>query len=330
MSDFVPGLDDDDNAGDVVRTAENVLAVQALAESKRGANGWDRANCPFCVVVLGKVDKSWAWGHNPETSRWKCFRCKTWGYFKAGGGRDYTPAVIESAGSVGKVTGGAAGVDALPLTEAQQWPEGFEYVGTFKPNDDPFDERNDVIDYLKKRGITCKLARSVHMGMCVTGKYHHRVIVPVLDPTTQALVGFIARSIERKPYLKYLYPKEMPRGRVMFNQAALTADTVSPVIVVEGIFDALPYWPHAVACLGKPSDTHVEMLAACKRPLVIALDGDAWEEGQWLAERLTFDGTFAVSIKLPPGEDPGSVTREWLRQAAQHAIQEKRQSSCQT
>ena len=83
----------------------------------------------------------------------------------------------------------------------------------------------------------------------------------------------------------------------------------------------MPYWPHAVAFLGKPSHEQVDMLMDCDRSIVIVLDGDAWREGWALAERLKLAGKRAAMVRLPPKTDPNDVDRRWLVTEARKAIE---------
>jgi DNA primase len=112
----------------------------------------------------------------------------------------------------------------------------------------------------------------------------------------------------------------MQRGKILYNAKALYADSTLPIIAVEGVFDALPYWPHAVAFLGKPSYEQIEMLYETDRPVVVVLDGDAWRESWALAERLKLAGKKAAMVRLPPKTDPNDVDRKWLVLEARKAI----------
>jgi DNA primase len=112
----------------------------------------------------------------------------------------------------------------------------------------------------------------------------------------------------------------MQRGEVLYNHTALHVETERPVMVVEGVFDALALWPHAVAVLGKPSHFQVDALASAKRPVAIVLDGDAWQEGYALAMRLRLAGQRAGSVTLPPKTDPDEVDRAWLEAAVAECI----------
>jgi len=99
----------------------------------------------------------------------------------------------------------------------------------------------------------------------------------------------------------------MQRGEYLFNEAALQGVDESEVLIVEGILDALPYFPNACACMGKPTEPQLRKMCAATRPLVLALDGDAWREGMAVVTRLQAEGKQDVRwLQLPPCEDPNS------------------------
>jgi DNA primase len=101
----------------------------------------------------------------------------------------------------------------------------------------------------------------------------------------------------------------------LFNKSELFIDTPAPIFVVEGVFDALALYPHAVAVLGKPTTAQENIIAKTKRPICVALDGDAWQEGWAFAMRLRVRGRTAHPLKLPPCEDPATLGLAWLKEA---------------
>ena len=127
--------------------------------------------------------------------------------------------------------------------------------------------------------------------------------------------GWVARDWTDLAASPYLYPKGMQRAHILFNQDAVSVDTDEPLVVVEGVFDALKLWPNAVAVLGKPAKNHVGILRETTRPIVVALDADAKDDGWALATELFLNGNNSHFLELPPGEDPGSVDLNWLKKS---------------
>jgi DNA primase len=188
-------------------------------------------------------------------------------------------------------------------------PEGFMYLAE-EPACSAL-STEQARKYLWKRGIRKDIVRDAELGITFEGKQKGRVIVPIKDPGGLWL-GWVGRIYHSRPVmLKYVYPTGMKRD-MFFNQKALYAETDEPLYVMEGVFDALPHFPHAIACLGKPAKKQVEILLATERPVVVALDGDAWQEGEALAMRLKLEGKRAGFIKFPPLTDPGDVFQDEL------------------
>lgn len=304
------------------------IARQCLSGAKLGRHGWYRATCLFCVMRKGTPDKRWSWGYLPETGEFHCFRCGMFGFFGKVASKDYRPPVLDRP------------IDH-ELAEAQRLPENFiELAGTRPVYDDLFGEIDPYEApraFLKRRLVSREVARANRIGVCMAGcrgknpeckpdercmscRFRKRVIIPIMGPSGEAQIGFVARTWGKTAMVNYLYPKGMPRGAALFNHAEIWRETDEPVLVCEGVFDALPYWPNAVACLGKPTDDQIESLTTAKRPIAVCLDGDAWREGKVAAMRLQYDGARAGYVKLPPTEDPNTVDRRWLTEQARKCI----------
>jgi len=273
--------------------AEMVLA--ALPRLRRSAGLWVRGECPFCPARRGKTGGD-PIGVNLSTGGYNCFRCGATGW---------------------------APIPDLPDDE----PEPERPVGIRLP-DGTLDLWTDDVwtssvarkarTYLEGRGVGRELVEEARIGVVLRGYYGGRVVVPIWRG--QELVGWAARDYTGKAERKYLYPRGMRRGEILYRGETLAVRTDDPAIVVEGTFDALPHLSRAVAVLGKPSAQHVEMLAAARRPIAVALDGDSWEEAEALALRLRLRDVRAGFVRLPPGTDPAITDPGWLRCAAARCI----------
>jgi hypothetical protein len=284
---------------------ENNDRVEAMFSEAKTSSKTARLSCPFCEDD-GHRDKKLSLVIRLETGRWKCYRCELRGRLR----------------SVGEESFDEFEEDEDAPKEFQPPREFVQLAGnrshTFRP----------ALRYLASRGVDDRIVARIGIHACDEGFWSGRIIVPFLDPRNESVwLGWIARLWSKpKPNAKgvasmpYLYPADMAKGTYFLNHNAINVKTDRPVLTVEGSFDAFPYWPHVVACLGKPSHKQIAALKRAKRPVCVCLDGDAWEEGHMLACLLRFEGVPSGSIRLPAGEDPATVPPKLVRIAARVSI----------
>ena len=273
------------------------MILGAVIGRAPNATGWVRINCPVCQSRKGTPDRRVSFGYRPKTGGYKCFRCEVRGRMEGDG--YVLPEEADDDDTDSPLVDLTDRADFFPLWNRNGWTSL-----SLAP----------VRDYMLGRGITREQMQRADVHAAVGGKYAERVIVPHKDQHDRWW-GFTSRLIFNPPKdgpPKVLYPKGMDRAR-MYNDQALDLVTDEPVMLVEGCLDAIWYLPNVVAALGKPTHAHFAALALCRRPIVICLDGDAWEEGRALASRLQLRGVAASFVQLPPTEDPQSVDPDWLR-----------------
>ncbi len=283
------------------------LVATAIVASVRRAD-WIRANCPLCVFGDGRPDRGQSLSVSAKTGWYRCWACAATGRIDIvdAPGVWAWDADAEHADLATRCLDSASGIKP---------PPGFIPLGVEPGLTSPL--LGQARDYLVSRGLDDPwLWWSARIGCTVGGWARDRVVVPVV--VDDKWRGWVGRRYRGDHPARYLYPRGMPRGRVLYNQDAVGVVTKVPLLVVEGVFDALPYWPDAVATLGKATAQHRRLLAATTRRVVVAYDGDAWREGRALAQHLAVCGVDATSIRLPPAEDPGSVVA-WLRAELRHA-----------
>lgn len=165
-------------------------------------------------------------------------------------------------------------------------------------------------EYMVRRGVHPEVFVSHGVGYCVAGFYAGSVVVPFWHE--QELVGFVARNLTDR---QYRYPKGFRREQVMFNMDRLHDD--EPLVIVEGVFDALPHDPYTAAVLGKPTRNHFDMIEKSglrsdsrRKRFYFMLDGDARSENWAAVKLLQRRGVDAVLVKTPSGKDPGDLNPE--------------------
>lgn len=273
------------------------LILAAVAGARPSRTGWVRATCPLCPIRLGKPDRKRSFGLLAGVGVYNCFRCGASGKVNP----DLVPGTPPER------------ADSAPV--AMQPPESFTPLWA-EPGVSAL-VFEDARGYLLRRGIGRDLCSVAGIGACFSGRYGGRIVAPVLAQDGETWLGWVAR-LWTDGEIPYLYPSGM--RRVLYNHAALMRESSEPALLVEGVFDALAFWPDGVAFLGKPSGAQVAALHEARRPLVVALDGDAWGEGWALSTQLRFAGLRAGCIRLPPLTDPDEVPRGWMAEKAKEAI----------
>jgi hypothetical protein len=259
-----------------------------------------RAKCPVCLSRTGKPDFKGSLSLQCRTGFFRCWKCSVRGRLDGYDDVEIEPWETDEP-------------SARPKIEK---PEGYASLDASRM-------ARPYAAYMRERGVPDVMWAPLEIGYVSArhrNKWQRRVIVPMLGSEGEWL-GFLGRLIEAgSDFPKYLYPQSMVRREILFNAAALSAPTSEPVILVEGVFDALRVWPDGVATLGKPSGDHVRIVRGSTRPVCVCLDGDAWEEGEALSWRLRMDGLQCGAVRLPPGLDPGTADAARLRHASVEAV----------
>jgi hypothetical protein len=284
--------------------------VHQLLGKRPSSRGYVKVRCPFCLYKIGREDTSGALSVHVETGSFHCFRCASRGRLT-----DEERQVMQAD----------ARFLVKPGVTAQSPPPEFMLLA----EEPAFSARRtaEARRYLKKRRIGYDLWEEASIGVCLEGSYRERVVIPVFTPEG-AWHGFVARSYGKHERgcecfnckRKYMNSRGMAAGDFFYNHNALAEVTNEPVLVVEGVFDALAYWPNAVAALGDIGFAQKASLGYAKRPVCFVPDGDKWEEGMWHAMQLRYEGQPAGFVKLPPRTDPDEVDKDWLLDAARNSI----------
>ena len=163
------------------------------------------------------------------------------------------------------------------------------------------------LEYLYDRGITKKEILLWKIGFCTEGRYSGRIIVPSFNNAGN-LNYFIARSYVGHR-MKYLNPSISKN--VIFNE--LFVDWNEPVILVEGLFDAITAGQNAIPILGSTLREESKLFQAIvlnDSPVYLALDEDAQKKSDFMIKTLfRYDVDIKV-IDTTNVEDVGSMSKE--------------------
>ena len=172
------------------------------------------------------------------------------------------------------------------------------------------------LEYLRKRGISKWDILKWKIGYCREGRYAGRIIIPSINEDGNCNY-FIARSYVGHDR-RYLNP---PCGRdIVFN--SLMVDWDEPVVLVEGVFDAIVVGDNAIPVLGSTlrEDSRLfQALAIHDTPVFVALDPDAEKKAHWMIKSLMKYDLEVKKINLEEYEDIGSMSRSVFMEKLKNA-----------
>lgn len=206
---------------------------------------------------------------------------------------------------------------AIPL------PEEYRLINLEKPNL----LMRRAIRYLHSRKITDKQILSYNMGVCASGDYENRIIIPITEDDT--LRFWVARAIGASK-LKEKSPSnedyQISKSEVVFNLDK-AARKYNSCVISEGIYDALSWGDIGVSLLGKTLyDAQLRILLDYRELLTegvyIAVDYDARDKATEMAENLI--QYFQVFIINIPEEydDPNKYLQKHNKKAMRKLILE--------
>jgi hypothetical protein len=184
-----------------------------------------------------------------------------------------------------------------------------------------------LLEYLVSRHLPYPRVLSYKIGYCEDGPYAGRIIIPV--EYHNQLYTFVARALDPTVEPKVLYPAGSRRSDVVFNLDRLERlQHPRPLIITEGVFDALRVPNQAVAILGSSiSAQQITLLGRLPvgwRPFIIMMDGDKAgrnASGQ-IHRALWSHGIPHVEARLPEGTDPNDAPQEVLDATIKDALEE--------
>lgn len=174
----------------------------------------------------------------------------------------------------------------------------------FKPLYEGFTiEFSRVKKYLYSRGLTEEDFIKYEIGYCASGAYANRVVVPSYDSNgiLNFFVSRLAGNIQGVPYKNPAVNKDIIFFENMINWKA-------PVILCEGVFDAIAIKRNVVPILGKVvSKKLYERLAHNEtKDVYIALDKDALKGALLIADKLLALGKRVFLVDLQE-KDPSTM-----------------------
>lgn len=256
-------------------------------------------SCPFCHHHKKKLSI------NIATNKWKCWICGSkgghiiWLVKKLQVSKDILNKFKEVLGDSDlkqfKETTSEAVLRLPP-----------EYKPLWKP------EKNysyyHAITYLKNRGITTDDILRYRIGHCTEGTYAHRIILPSYDRNNH-LNYFTARLFYEEG-MKYKNPP-VSKNVIIFENMV---DWSEPLILCEGMFDAIALRRNAIPLMGKTLSKNLEraLLENNVKHVIVFLDIDARMDAIKLEQHLK-QYNIETKLVLTEGKDASEMgfTQSW-------------------
>ena len=189
-----------------------------------------------------------------------------------------------------------------------------EYVPLYSNGNSPYSCMVEKY-LLKKRKISSSLLMRWKIGYCPSGEYEGRVVIPSFDEDGDVNY-FSSRSFtsDWNPYKNPPVSKD-----IVFNE--LLVDWDSPVILVEGVFDAI-HEPNMIPILGSTLSEKTELfqkIVERQKKVYIALDPDAFDKEYAIIDNLNKYGVETWKIPIGKGRDVGDMSVYAYQRAKQNA-----------
>ena len=267
-----------------------------LGKSYKRARANHAFHCPFCNHHKPKLEINFHTneeGHNP----WECWVCQTKGRTirsllrQLRTPREQATEILRYLPKGSKIEYSKLSIIELPK----------EYQPLYTASNTSI-VANLVKKYLHERGLNDNDFIKYGIGYATSGDYGGRVIIPSYNKSNQ-LNYFIARSYDGN-YFKYKNP-EVSKD-VIFFENLINWNT--PIILCEGVFDAISIRRNAIPILGKSISTSLykKIITSPLTDIYIALDQDARNRALEMSQQLLNQGKRVYLIDLPD-KDPSEM-----------------------
>lgn len=253
-------------------------------------------HCPFCNHRKPKLEINMATsedGFNP----WECWVCETKGKtIRSLLKQLKTPR--EQAQEVLKYLPKGADVEYKQLSIVEL-PKEFQPLWNASTTSVI---ANTVRRYLYDRGLTDNDFIKYSIGYCTTGEYGGRIIFPSYSASNQ-LNFFVARSFDGN-YFKYKNP-EVSKDIIFYENLI---NWNEPIILCEGVFDAVAIRRNVVPVLGKSISKELlkKLITSKVNDIYIALDKDAFKKALQYCEQFLKLGKRVYLVELDE-KDPSEM-----------------------
>ena len=260
------------------------LVNSVLGSGKPTARDNYAYECPSCQNDGKKKLEIQLTENSEGRNQWQCWRCNAKGksvyaLFKL------AKASADKIAEAKKLIANSKSLKYTKVDEATlSLPK--EYIALYNADTSKLSYRHAAA-YLKRRGITQEDILKYQIGYCSEGAYRNMLILPTFDAEGQ-LNYFTARNFDSSSSLKYRNPSAS--RDVIPNEYFINWNL--PIVLCEGIFDAIAIKRNAIPLLGKniQSTLMKKLITSKVHKIYIALDGDALKQSIRFCEQLMNEG----------------------------------------
>ena len=277
----------------LINVVNSVLGV-----GKSTSKGNYAYHCPFCNHHKPKLEINFQENDKGENA-WHCWVCNK-------KGKSLVNLFKSLKVDPDKIKELKPYINNVSTTDTQVKSSILKLPKEFKPLLNISD--NDIVgkhalNYIKKRGITEDDILKYNIGYCEGGKFNKMIILPSYDATGK-LNYFTARNFDKTSTLKYKNP-DVSRNVIPFE---LFINWNTPIILCEGMFDAIAIKRNVIPLLGKniQSNLMLKLVTSSVKKIYVALDRDALKEALQFCEQLINEGKEVYLVDLD-GKDPSEL-----------------------
>ena len=287
------------------------LVNSVLGSGKATARNNYAYHCPFCHHHKPKMEVNLTEnreGKNP----WHCWACDVRGttiysLFKQ------LKADVNKFTELKSLVKTSKSISETQVVSSVSLPD--EYIDLNNVDTSDIMARH-ALAYLKNRHISKYDIIKYNIGYCKEGLYKNMIIIPTYDADGR-LNYFTARSFEKEPYVKYRNPSAS--RDIIPNEHLINWNI--PIILCEGLFDAIAIKRNAIPLLGKniQSSLMKKIVTSLVDKIYIALDRDAIKQALRFCEMLLAEGKEVYLVDLQD-KDPSEMGFENFTKLIQNTV----------
>lgn len=204
-------------------------------------------------------------------------------------------------------------IAAIEEEKVFEYPEGFVPLVCELKSKNP--NTRAVISYLRSREISDNDLYKYRIGITPKGRDARRVYFMSLDANGEENY-FVSRSIDDNAKQRYVN-STVDKMKIVFNEPEIDWD--EPVYLVEGIFDKIRLGKNSACLLGSTLAEYsllFRRLVENECDVILALDSDAIEKSNKIADSLMHYGCKVSIFPLFDAKDVGSMSKDQIERSA--------------